>query len=232
MIPSGELEARLESNIRAGLYELLRAPQGATVVERNVAGEASVAFTLPEGCLCIKWSLPPETFGVLRDKANADGAFILRRADGSFEAHVVECKRTINRTKWAEVRKQMRWTLSRLRALAGILGVELRHGVLYTAFRADDLSPESAPNPIAQRRPIDAGSGEDETSRGALRALQDPARRAGRGERPLHLTVPAARPTSSRVASSPGRSPAPARRCTARTSPAHAPARARRPRCP
>lgn len=129
--------------------------------ETAVPGEATVAFTLPEGSLCIQWNLPTGMFRALKEEANADGAFILRRADGGFEAHVVECKRTVNQRKWSEVRKQMRWTLARLRGIAGVLGIELRRGVLYTAFRKDDLSPDSTRNPIALRRPVVLRAAED-----------------------------------------------------------------------
>lgn len=173
MIPSGDLKQRLENNIQASIngasvYQLLRPPQDAIVVETEVAGEASVVLALPEGCLCIQWTLPTGLFRVLRLEKNADGAFILQRADGSFEAHVVECKKDVNRSTWPKARTQMRWTLSRLRALAGVLGIELRRGVLYTAYRTADLPPESAPNPTAQRRPIGPLLGEDATSAGLV----------------------------------------------------------------
>jgi hypothetical protein len=159
MIPTGDLEQRLQSNIKADVYELVRPPNQALVEEITAAGEANVGLVLPEGCLAIRWVLPTGLFRVLQEESNADGAFILRLADGSHEAHVVECKKTVNGRDWAKARKQMRWTLSRLRGLAGILGIELRRGVLYTAFRTDDLSPDSAPNPIAQRRPLGPEAG-------------------------------------------------------------------------
>jgi hypothetical protein len=160
VIPSGTLEQRLERNLQ-NVYEILQPPQQAIVQETAVPGEARVVLTLPEGCLCIQWNLPTGLFRVLQKEANADGAFVLRCADGGFEAHVVECKKTVNLSKWAEARTQMRWTLSRLRGLSGVLGIELRRGVLYTAFRTDDLSPESAPNPTAQRRPTGPDEGGD-----------------------------------------------------------------------
>jgi hypothetical protein len=159
VIPSGDIEQRLAGNIQK-VYEILRSPQQAIVQEINVSGEARVVFTLPKECLCIQWNLTTGLFRVLQEEANADGAFILQRADGSFEAHVVECKKTVNRFKWRDARKQMRWTLSRLRGLAGVLGIELRRGVLYTAFQTDDLSPDSAPDPTAQRRPLNPGEGD------------------------------------------------------------------------
>lgn len=154
MKPSGDLRVRLADNIQSVIYEVVQPPHTAIVRETAVPGEATVALALPEGCIAIQWRLPTGVFRVLKEEANADGAFILQRADGSFEAHVVECKKTVDRRDWAKARKQMRWTLSRLRALAGVLGIELRRGVLYTAFRADNLSPESDPNPTAQRRPL------------------------------------------------------------------------------
>jgi len=160
--PSGTLEQRLESNLQKSikgvtLYDVVQPPYEALVEEMAVPGEARVALILAEGYLAIQWHLSTGLFRVLKEELNADGAFILQRPDGSFEAHVVECKKTVDRRDWAKARAQMRWTLSRLRGLAGVLGIELRRGVLYTAFRTDNLSPDSDPNPIAQRRPIGEG---------------------------------------------------------------------------
>ena len=140
---------------------ILHPPKDAIVRERSEPGKAHVALTLPEGCLCIQWNLPTGLLRVLKEEANADGAFILQRPDGGFEAHVVECKTTVDRSTWRKARLQMRWTLSRLRALAGVLGVELRRGVLYTAFRMDKLSPDSDRNPLVQKRRIKQGVEKD-----------------------------------------------------------------------
>jgi hypothetical protein len=161
MISSGTLEERLRSFLRveAGerrIYELIPPPGPAVVVERERQGEANVACRIPEGSLCIQWILKDGLFLFLREQKNADGAFFLGAGQEAFEAHVIECKRTVDQSKWNDINHQMGWTLLRLRALAGVLGVTLSRAVLYTAYRNDKLSPDSSPNPAAMRRTVGA----------------------------------------------------------------------------
>lgn len=46
---------------------------------------------------------------------------------------------------------QRRWSLMRLRALAGVLGVRFEHVVLYTAFRKDEMLQGSGPAESTRR---------------------------------------------------------------------------------
>jgi hypothetical protein len=97
-------------------------------------------------------------FGFLKDKKNADGALLVWRDDGSrdgcFEAHVMECKKTVDQSKWNDILQQLRWTFMRLRAVSGALGVPLRRVTFYTAYREDKLSSTSSRNPVLPRNPI------------------------------------------------------------------------------
>lgn len=97
---------------------------------------------------------------------NADGAFFVVTDPGAAEAHVIECKRTVTQDAWSKAKRQMRSTLLRLRALAGVLGVELRSVVCYTAFCEDELSPESMPEPAELKVPL--GDEEPQTPEAAL----------------------------------------------------------------
>jgi hypothetical protein len=161
---SGELEDRLRSSLKQTVpergqpeqpfYEVVRSPGQVLVVERNKAGEAEIEFTVPAGCTCILWRLPTGLFEFLREDKNADGPFLVQRSDGQFEAHIVECKKTVDQKKWSDITEQMRWTLCKLMALAGALGVQVEEAVLYTAYRFDKLSEHESPNPAAAKRLI------------------------------------------------------------------------------
>jgi hypothetical protein len=75
---------------------------------------------------------------------------MLQRSDGAWEAHILECKVTINQDAWSKAMRQMRWSLMRLRALAGVLGVRFQHVVLYTAFRKDEMLKD----PVLLKMPV------------------------------------------------------------------------------
>ena len=182
MKPSGDIERRLRDHIQGKVkdpskrevpfYVVVRAPAKVTVAEQAVAGEANVECSLPEGSLCVQWSFYGG-FPFLKVDKNADGALLVRRDDGTYEAHVIECKRSVDQTKWSEILQQMRWTLSKLMALSGALGIHLERAVFYTAFRNDRLSTVSSPNPILAKLPVETeGPPEDVRELNRARQLQ------------------------------------------------------------
>jgi len=167
MKASGTLEERLCAHVQAKValkggevrfYEIVEAPSKAIVEERETAGEARVDCALPERARCIQWNLGTGKFQFLKEEKNADGALLVWRddgsKDGSFEAHIVECKRTLDQKKWSDALQQMRWTLARLLAISGTLGIPIGRACFYTAFRQDNLSSESSRNPAMPRIPI------------------------------------------------------------------------------
>lgn len=172
MKASGTLEERLRAHVQptvlvksrgeAPFYTLVEPPSKAIVEEPQSAGEARVECTLPDGSRCVQWNLQTGMFRFLQEEKNADGALLVWQSDGSedgsFEAHIMECKKTVDQTKWAEILQQMRWTLARLLAVAGTLGIPIVKARFYTAFRRDRLSSDSSRNPALPRIPIEGGS--------------------------------------------------------------------------
>lgn len=154
MIPAGDLDQRLQSFIKATAYRKILPPATVTVTEPEKPGEADVECRIPEGCVCIDWTGSQDLFNFLEGRSKADGAFMIRRPSGEIEAHIMECKRTVDSTKWTAIMHQMRCTLSRLLALTGALGLSLSRVVLYTAFRKDSLSSDAAVDPAAAKRTI------------------------------------------------------------------------------
>ncbi len=169
---SGDLGQRLAAWIRATtsdarpLYEVIPHPGSARIVEREVAGEAEVDCPAPEGCAWIHFRIEGTgLFSFLLEDKNADGSLLLCRQDGGYEAHIIECKRTVDQTNWSKIGKQFLWTLGRLLALAGVLGIALEQVTLGTAFRRDRLSEDESPNPTRGRPLLDDAAAPDEEER-------------------------------------------------------------------
>jgi hypothetical protein len=162
---SEPFELRLGAWIRAQrpdhslLYEHVTAPGGVRIVEREAAGEAVVECPVPAGCTCIQWRLDG-LFSFLKEDKNADGTLLVCRQDGRYEAHIIECKRTVDQTKWHEIARQFRWTLGKLLAIAGVLGIAIERVTFGTAYRRDQLSEDESPNP-SQGRPMLEGRAEE-----------------------------------------------------------------------
>jgi hypothetical protein len=95
--------------------------------------------------------LSKETFG---NDSTADNAFLIHRADCHREAHVIECKKTINADEWIKAKRQIHSSLVRLAALAGVMDVRITRYVCYTAYREDRLEVRRNADPILFKVPI------------------------------------------------------------------------------
>lgn len=138
------------------IYEIVEGPHELRIVETQKDGEADVRCEVPAGCTCVVFHLHGQDglFEFLLRSSNADGTFLFARADGTVGAWIVECKWTISASSWEHARRQFRWTLARLLAVAGVIGVEIQSVSLTTAFREDQLSPEGSPNPAVYKVPL------------------------------------------------------------------------------
>src|SRR5207248_4484640 len=110
-------------------------------------------------CICPAKQEVHSSYTFLKNAENRDGAVLLHRmsddeADDRFEAHVLEIKITITHQTWSKAKVQMRWSLHRLMAIAGTIGARVGRVRCYTAFRDDELSPLSSPDPAMNKLPI------------------------------------------------------------------------------
>jgi hypothetical protein len=129
----------LHKLIQKDLFELHRGT--VEVAETASDGRAQVTCRLPAEAICIRWKIEKIVFNFLKDaRRAADGALLLQMPDGRFEAHLMECKRTINLESWNEAKIQLRWSLARVRALAGVLAVPIARTYCYTAYREETFS--------------------------------------------------------------------------------------------
>lgn len=151
-----KVSQRLNNCIQPALYEVC---QGQTHVREELEADnsaATVTCHLPADATCIRWKLEsPHLFPFLKDRLAADGALMLERADGTYEAHVMECKLTINQDTWTRAKRQMRWSLIRLQALAGALDVKLTRMRCYTAYRHERWEKGLLKLPIGEVHPQD-----------------------------------------------------------------------------
>ncbi len=155
---------RAQRSDRSPLYEHVPAPGSVRIVEREAAGEADVECPVPEGCAWVHWRLDG-LFSFLKEDKNADGALLLCHPDGRYEAHVIECKRTVDQAKWHEIARQFRWTLGKLLAIAGVLGIQLDRVTLGTAWMTDQVRLPGFAHPFPHVKiPLDA------SGRGTYRA--------------------------------------------------------------
>jgi hypothetical protein len=164
----GDVEDVLRRTIQPQLYQIRLGPCEVVVRERQNEGRAEVRCTVPESARCIVWDIEKGLFPFLRSNECADGALLIERSDGAFEAHVVECKRTIQQDSRSKAKKQMAWTLVRLHALAGALGRRLERAMLYTAYYADQLSKD----PGLLKVPVGTAGALTEEDAAAVEALE------------------------------------------------------------
>lgn len=167
----GDVVQRLRAAVQRTLFRVVRAPDVIRVEEMADEGRAEVTFPPPDGSLCIEWAIQKNVFGFLKDAQNADGAFFVLTGDDAAEAHVVECKRTITQDSWSKAKLQMRSTLLRLRALGGVLGVEITKVIGYTAYCDDELDPDRSPDPSITKISVgdEPPAPEDAEDAGAVR---------------------------------------------------------------
>jgi hypothetical protein len=131
-----------------------------TIEETTDDGRAEVTFTAPPGWRIEKLALERCAFTWLEEQFSADGILLARPSDGSWQAHVVECKRTVTDGKWQKVQRQLRGSCLRLLAVNGVLGLELGKITLYTAFRRESISARTPDFTLATPPPGRTGTNE------------------------------------------------------------------------
>jgi hypothetical protein len=150
------LARRLAARIADGVCWVSEEP--VDVFEEASGGEARITCAFAAGEVGLIFRLDEMSFPFLRQKAAVDWLVLLHLPDGAFDAHLVECKRTVTWRKWHEIKGQMASSITRCRALAGALGGEIRRFHGYTAYRNDRLSTPRSPDPVFSRLPLGPGA--------------------------------------------------------------------------
>jgi hypothetical protein len=152
VVTRDELGQRLAARIAEGFCWV--GEEVVEIFEDSADGEARVTCALPPGGVGLVFRLDRVGFPFLRQRSAVDWLLFVHLTDGSVDAHLVEFKRTVNPFKWREVKEQMASSVTRTRALAGALGVEVREVHCYTAFRRDFLSLPATLAPVLVRSPV------------------------------------------------------------------------------
>jgi hypothetical protein len=159
-----ELRERLEtlfvSTRKGPRWTFVDGPGEVVVREKEKKGFAAVGCRFPAGFRVIDWHHELGDFSPIASDKNADGAMLVVRPDGALEAHVMECKETVNASEWKRALEQLEWTLIRLLAIAGALHERVERVVLYTAYRRDALSLDESPDAELFKLPLDDGENE------------------------------------------------------------------------
>lgn len=151
---SGDLPTRISRWIKekrgdgGSLYELISPPNRVVVREMNERGEAHIEISYPDSSHCIAWYLEKTGyFQFLEGDKAADGVFFVCHTDSRIDVHIIECKRTITNSTWAQAKKQLQESLTKVLAIAGVLGIEIDNVCLGAAFRDNRLDSAQYPEP-------------------------------------------------------------------------------------
>lgn len=120
--------------------------QHIVVEERNEAGRARVRLRVRPGCRAVSVDLGEKReIAFLDPQENADGSVLVQESDGTWTAHVLECKRTVRTRDWEKAQRQLRAGMVRLQVFADFLGIRVARWAAHVAFRHDHLSPDASP---------------------------------------------------------------------------------------
>lgn len=113
------------------------------VEERSSDGAAEVVLELeqPRECLCFQAEPQGGTrwFQYVGTQKCADGSLLVPTTGGGYIAHIVECKATLDSSKWMDVKLQFAGALLRLHGVAAALDLRIENVKCYTAFRKSRL---------------------------------------------------------------------------------------------
>ncbi|HRI71273.1 MAG TPA: hypothetical protein PK156_43870 [Polyangium sp.] len=130
------------------MYEFVVPPHSLIVSERNEAGKAHLEVAYPDGAHCIVWFLEKTGyFQFLQGDKDADGIFFVCHSDDRVDAYIIECKKTMTNSSWEQAKKQLQESLTKVLAIAGVLGIEINRVCLGAAFRESRLDSTTDPEP-------------------------------------------------------------------------------------
>ena len=88
----------------------------------------------------------------LKDSKNADGVFLEFKDGEVIALHIVELKKTINLTKWDEVKNQIRSSLRHSLGFLGVLDLKLPEKlVCHTCYQNDEVLKQIHANPVLSK---------------------------------------------------------------------------------
>ena len=143
------IEERLALWIKKDHYLLIDGTD-TEVTEKKDDGYALVHCTLPHG-LAYELTLEGKSIAHLVSKKCNDGVLLLETPNGDWELHIIECKRTVNKSKWDKTKLQFETTIQRSLSLLASIGVFPAKIKLYTAVRDQEIIDEKNADPVLNK---------------------------------------------------------------------------------
>ncbi|HEU4964882.1 MAG TPA: hypothetical protein VFV52_13640 [Bacilli bacterium] len=124
--------------------------QQVLVDEKKDDGLANVSCTLPSSH-AYELTLEGKHVAHLNSQRCTDGILLLEHPSGSWELHIIECKRTVNRNKWRKTKLQFEASIQRAMAVATGVGIFPAKIKLYTAVRNEEIRDEIMASPVLSK---------------------------------------------------------------------------------
>lgn len=81
-----------------------------------------------------------------------DHVVLTKNDHGMWDVHLIEMKKTDNRSKWIDIKQKVRASILNIRALASVLGIEIHDYKVYTTYEKVDFRSSAEENPAERRR--------------------------------------------------------------------------------
>ena len=147
------IEDRLQVWIKDDHYLSIENSQ-LVVEEKKDDGLALVRCTLPNG-RAFELTLEGKNIAHLKIPRCTDGILLLETPSGEWELHIIECKRTVNRSKWKRVKMQFEASIQRSIGLLAGIGVFPHKIKLYTAVREQKIIDEKNADPVLNKMTLE-----------------------------------------------------------------------------
>lgn len=140
MLLTESLQTRLSDWINSNYYVEIKGVW--KLVETTRDGEAEIDIHVDDALAFIRLE-GDDKFPHLSNRKCADAAILEFKPQRTI-LHLFECKRTIKKDKWLEIKQQFEGALLRTLGILGVLGINGSNDIdevrCYTAFRRDMLS--------------------------------------------------------------------------------------------
>jgi hypothetical protein len=140
--------------------------RGDHVAQCGGGGELVVQETAEDGFAEVRFAIPADRIGLsirlsgqegfpfLQSARNADGHLLIEATPGKWQAHIIECKRTVRGAKWPHIVDQLCWSMVRLQIVADFLRLPIVAWRFHIAYREDKISQPT--NPAFLKTPVGA----------------------------------------------------------------------------
>lgn len=135
-------------------YSLQEADSMIVLEEKKKEGRAVIQCCCDRDFLVLptpEKNVLPYLDGTVKGRTKCADVFIFVYEEDGWELHVMEWKRTVNTSTFAEGKEQFRLGIWNARAVAAFLDITIKRTYLYVGFRTDAISTIPSMNMIAMR---------------------------------------------------------------------------------